>query len=77
MDYPEPDQEADLIAQAVPALPTEIVHKMIEVAGEVRRLFVGQRDDGPAIELTFPLGPGCGGPPHPPVQGRPNRSITP
>ena len=26
---------------------------MIEVAGEVRRLFVGQRDDGPAIELTF------------------------
>ena len=53
VDYPEPDQEADLIAQAVPALPTEIVHKMIEVAGEVRRLFVGQRDDGPAIELTF------------------------
>ena len=53
VEYPEPAQEMDLIAQAVPALPTEIVHKMIEVAGEVRRLFVGRHGDEPAIEVTF------------------------
>ncbi len=53
VDYPEPTQEAEIVAQTVPALPTEIVHKMIEVAGEVRRLFVGHHGDGPAIELTF------------------------
>ncbi len=53
VDYPDATQEAEIIAKAVPGLPTEIVDKMIEVAGEVRRLFVGSDTDTTAVDITF------------------------
>ena len=70
VDYPEPAEEAEIVARAVPTLPTEIVHKMIEVANEVRTLFVG-RPFGcghGGSHLLHPH-PGAVGLPHPPVQG--------
>lgn len=53
VDYPEPAEEAEIVAKAVPTLPAEIIQKMVEVAGEVRRLFVGAAAEGPAVEVTF------------------------
>ena len=50
VDYPEPAEETAVVAAAAPHLPTEIIATMIEVAGEVRRLF--QSEEG-GIELTF------------------------
>ena len=54
VDYPEPDVEKAVVLQAVPRLPELIVDKMILVAGEVRRLFVGEgTEDGPELTLTM------------------------
>ena len=47
--YPEPAEEEAILTQAVPGLPTAIIQKMIEVATEVRRLFVS----GEGVEITF------------------------
>lgn len=52
VDYPDPTEEAAVIGQAVASLPGEIIDKMIEVAGEVRRLFQGDQE-GPSLETTF------------------------
>ena len=49
VDYPEPAEEEVILTQAVPGLPTAIIQKMIEVATEVRRLFVS----GEGVEITF------------------------
>ena len=52
--YPTPEEETDLLVRAVPGLPAEIIGKMIEVAQEVRRLFVGEAGEGQAsVEMTF------------------------
>ncbi len=53
VDYPEPAEEEGIVARAAPGLPAEIVRKMIEVAGEVRRLFRGEGEDQAAVEVTF------------------------
>jgi cobaltochelatase CobS len=53
VDYPEPAEEAAVVAGAAPGLPAEIVRKMVEVAGEVRRLFRGEGEDRAAVEVTF------------------------
>lgn len=53
VDYPEPAEEAVVIRQAVPGLPDLIIDKMLEVAGEVRRLFAGEQEGQPAVETTF------------------------
>ena len=47
--YPEPAEEEAILTQAVPDLPVGIIQKMIEVATEVRRLFVS----GEGVEITF------------------------
>ena len=53
-DYPTPEEETDLLVRAVPGLPAEIIGKMVEVAQEVRRLFVGAAgEEQAAIEVTF------------------------
>ena len=53
VDYPAPDEEAALVAATAPALPAELVRRMVEVAQEVRRLFRGA-DEGPAaVEMPF------------------------
>ncbi|MEA1049092.1 AAA family ATPase [Lamprobacter modestohalophilus] len=51
--YPEPAIEHALLQAAVPSLPTEIVAKMLRVASEIRRLFLGS--DSEAGELTVTM----------------------
>jgi cobaltochelatase CobS len=53
MDYPSPQAEDDLLARSYPSLPAFIREKMIAYANEVRRLFMGEKSNGNAIEVTF------------------------
>lgn len=53
VDYPDPDMELRILSKSAPASPKEILEKMIEVAGEVRRAFMGESQDGAACEVTF------------------------
>lgn len=52
--YPEPDAERQVIQQAAPKLPVLIIDKMIQVASEIRRLFVGDHEGGgPELTVTM------------------------
>ena len=54
MGYPKPEAEESLLAQVAPGLPETIRKKMVEYAGEVRRLFMGEQAySGNSIEVTF------------------------
>lgn len=55
MTYPQPETEELLLSKAAPNLPEVIRKKMVSYANEVRRLFMGERDQfsGNAIEVTF------------------------
>ena len=56
VDYPDPAVEISLLEQLVPELPREIREKLIGVAQEVRRLFLGaHEDDASGGELTITL----------------------
>ncbi|MBZ9574533.1 AAA family ATPase [Modicisalibacter sp. MOD 31.J] len=52
VDYPTVEQEAPILASAAPSVPDWVRGKMIEVAGELRGLFIGELD-GPQIELPM------------------------
>ncbi|MEA3643572.1 MAG: AAA family ATPase [Lamprobacter sp.] len=45
VSYPEPEVEQSLLAELVPSLPREIADKLVVVANEVRRLFMGESAD--------------------------------
>ena len=52
--YPDKQAEETLLAQHTPQLPDTIRNKMIEFAGEIRRLFMGEPGaNGNSIEITF------------------------
>lgn len=54
--YPKPEAELQLLAKYAPNLPEPIRKKMVEYANEVRRLFMGEKENGynaNAIEVTF------------------------
>jgi cobaltochelatase CobS len=52
--YPEPEVEKEVVAQAVPSLNAAIIDKMLAVAGEIRRLFMGDgKGDEPELTLTM------------------------
>lgn len=56
--YPEPKAENQLIEKSFPMLPDTIRAKMIDYAGEVRKLFMGDNGNGSTaienrIEVTF------------------------
>jgi cobaltochelatase CobS len=52
--YPEPGVENQVIRQAVPSVNDTIIEKMITVAGEIRRLFMGDgKGDEPELTLTM------------------------
>lgn len=52
--YPAPDVEKALLAKRFPALPADLCAKMVEYAGEVRKLFMGQPSPfAGSIEITF------------------------
>lgn len=56
MGYPTPDVEKALLARRFPALPEEITHKLVDFAGEVRKLFMGEGDNhdlAGTIEVTL------------------------
>ncbi|MCO6440510.1 MAG: AAA family ATPase [Nitrococcus mobilis] len=50
--YPGEDQERSILAERVPDLPGWVREKMIEVARELRGLFIGDTE-GPQIELPM------------------------
>ncbi len=51
--YPEPVIEKAIIKTQVPKLPDLIAEKMITVAGEIRRLFVGAKEGGAELTVTM------------------------
>jgi cobaltochelatase CobS len=51
--YPGAETEAGLLKTLVPSLPEAIGEKMVAVAGEVRRLFLGQADGGRELTVTL------------------------
>lgn len=51
--YPEPALEDSLLATAIPAIPAPIREKMIRVANEVRKLFVGGADGTGMLSVTL------------------------
>ena len=57
VSYPDPASELSLLHELVPDLPPEIARKLIVVANEVRRLFLGEpgADSAAGGELTLTL----------------------
>jgi cobaltochelatase CobS len=56
MGYPQPELEVSLLAKIAPELPITIRSKMVDYAGEVRRLFMGSAEDirsDTVLEITF------------------------
>ena len=53
VSYPDAATEQGLIKTLVPSLPEAIGEKMVQVAGEVRRLFLGQADTGQELTVTL------------------------
>lgn len=53
VDYPDPLTEIELVAAASPELPRILIERMVSVAQEVRRLFVGTEDQTAVVEITF------------------------
>ena len=54
--YPKPEAELQLLEKSAPLLPESIRKKMVEYVNEVRRLFMGEKENGygaNAIEVTF------------------------
>jgi cobaltochelatase CobS len=51
--YPDPETEAGLLATLVPSLPAAIGERMIAVANEIRRLFLGEAEGAPALSVTL------------------------
>jgi cobaltochelatase CobS len=51
--YLEPEVELGVLASAVPSLPPEVGEKLIAVANEVRRLFVGEGESTAQLTITL------------------------
>jgi cobaltochelatase CobS len=54
--YPKNTLEVELLAKITPELPADLITKMVNYAGEVRRLFMGSSNDSRSdtcLEVTF------------------------
>jgi cobaltochelatase CobS len=51
--YPEPAEEMQLLAGAVPTMPPAVADKMVKVANEIRKVFVGGQDGAGELSLTL------------------------
>ncbi len=51
--YPEKKTEEQLLAKAFPSLPSPLRKKMVDLAHEVRQLFIGAQQGMDRIEVTF------------------------
>ncbi|MBK1720115.1 AAA family ATPase [Thiocystis violacea] len=52
-DYLEADVEIGVLEHTVPSLPREVGEKMIVVANEIRRLFLGEGEAGSELTITM------------------------
>jgi len=53
VDYLKPNIEEAILAQAVPDLPAIVRERMVKVANDVRKLFVGGSDGGAELTVTM------------------------
>jgi cobaltochelatase CobS len=53
VEYPEAAIEQTVLQQAVPSLPSEIVTRMLQVAHEIRHLFLGSDQDAGELTVTM------------------------
>ena len=55
VDYPSAQAEESLLGKIVPDIPTHIINKMVQFAGDVRRQFIDEADNENVngIEVTF------------------------
>ena len=53
MDYPKPEVERIMLTNRFPALPPEIVEKMVEFANDVRTQFMGNSAAHDALDVTL------------------------
>jgi len=53
VDYPDAEIEKQVLLSAVPKMPEEIIDKMLLVAAEVRRLFMGSDKDAGELTVTM------------------------
>ncbi len=51
--YPSPRIERDLLVRMFPALPAELLEKMVEFANDVRKQFMGNSSAHDALEVTL------------------------
>jgi len=51
--YPDEEIESVILAKSAGALPEELRQKMISVANEVRRIFIGEADSDISLSVTF------------------------
>lgn len=51
--YPEPADEMKLLAEVVPTMPQPIMDKMIQVAHQIRKIFVGGQDGAGELSVTL------------------------
>ena len=51
--YPKPEVELDLLARLFPSLPSEIATKMVDLANDVRKNFMGNSTAHDALEVTL------------------------
>ena len=51
--YPDASLEGKLLARSFPEIPSALREKMIAVAHEIRRLFMGESEEAAAIEITM------------------------
>jgi cobaltochelatase CobS len=53
VSYPDPELENEVLSRSAPLLPEILRRRMVEVANEVRRLFLGESEEASAIEVTM------------------------
>ncbi len=53
VEYMPEEAEADLLGRLFPKLPTTIVRGFVDLANDVRKLFIGAADAPPSIDVTL------------------------
>ncbi|WGS88607.1 AAA family ATPase [Methylomonas sp. UP202] len=51
--YPEPADEMTMLEQAVPTMPVSIRERMIQLANEIRKVFIGGGDSSGLLSITM------------------------
>ncbi|BBL60884.1 CbbQ/NirQ/NorQ/GpvN family protein [Methylomonas sp. SURF-1] len=51
--YPEPDDEMSMLERAVPTMPLSIRERMIQLANEIRKVFIGGSDSAGLLSITM------------------------